>query len=328
VNTFMVLIDKWLSSSRIDAMEPAEENGYFRLLLHAAKSETCSLPNDDYELARLSRLNRAWFEKPKLSNLTRGERIRDCFLINEHGRLFNKQLTDDKERFEKVSEARKSAGHQGGRGNKGGKKKEGSGGQATTPESKSEANPDANGKQPESNSFANALAIAPPQPQPQLPDTHVSGGETRDDDGEPGETPPYAPKLLEFVTDYTAQTGKPMKKKQSSMLPGVWDGLPFSDQLQARRSIPLMVASGKYTGPNYYPSIVDYLKDRMFTDYVGQAVITAATETPKGGLTMAEQERINREYSERQERAYAELPPRKGPNANMLMPSGAAGGLH
>lgn len=106
--TFMVLIDLWLGSDSISAMTPAEEGGYFRLCLKMAKAPECSLPDDDYELAQMSRLGRDWFKKPARSSMTSGERIRQRFRA-EGGRLFHEQVDADRQRLAAAREQRSAA---------------------------------------------------------------------------------------------------------------------------------------------------------------------------------------------------------------------------
>ena len=50
----------WLSSTAISLMTPAEEGAYLRLLCHAWMDPMCSLPDDDAQLAILSRLGPHW----------------------------------------------------------------------------------------------------------------------------------------------------------------------------------------------------------------------------------------------------------------------------
>lgn len=58
---FQLYANDWLSSTKIALMSPAQEGGYFRLLCHAWNDKDCSLPDDDDQLAILSRLGEAWF---------------------------------------------------------------------------------------------------------------------------------------------------------------------------------------------------------------------------------------------------------------------------
>lgn len=107
--TYMVLISDWLGSKSVAAMTPAEEGGYFRLCLMAADSEDGTLPDDDYELARLSRLGEAWYSKPdKRAKMTSGERIRECFIAAD-GRLRHAQVDADKERYAENKAKKKHA---------------------------------------------------------------------------------------------------------------------------------------------------------------------------------------------------------------------------
>jgi uncharacterized protein YdaU (DUF1376 family) len=81
---FQFYPDEWLSSKNISLMTPAEEGGYIRLLCYQWNDPRCTLPDDDPELAVLSRLGAAWQEGS-------GERIRKCFEAR-NGRLRNDRL--------------------------------------------------------------------------------------------------------------------------------------------------------------------------------------------------------------------------------------------
>lgn len=77
----------WLSSPKIMLMTPAEEGAYIRLLCIAWDDPTCSLPDDDDQLARLSRLGADWQNGS-------GKVLRDCFESHPKlpFRLVNKKL--------------------------------------------------------------------------------------------------------------------------------------------------------------------------------------------------------------------------------------------
>lgn len=79
----LLYVDDWLASPTIEAMTPAEEGAYLRLLLRAWQSPDCGLPADDASLARLSRLGDAW--------LASAEKLRACFFARR-GRLYNARL--------------------------------------------------------------------------------------------------------------------------------------------------------------------------------------------------------------------------------------------
>ncbi len=110
MNTYMIQIDRWFASKKVNSMRVEEEGGLLRLLLYAARSEEGSLADDDNELAQLSRLGEAWFEKPKRSSLTRGERIRQCF-YEQDGRLFNVCVDEDRAKLERKAQQWSNAGN-------------------------------------------------------------------------------------------------------------------------------------------------------------------------------------------------------------------------
>ena len=53
---FQVYPGEWLSSQDIMLMTPSQEGAYIRLLFIAWLSDDCGLPDDDEQLASLSRL--------------------------------------------------------------------------------------------------------------------------------------------------------------------------------------------------------------------------------------------------------------------------------
>jgi len=70
--TFPLNIHDWLGSKHIAAMTPAEEGAYIRLLCYQFDDPQCRLPDDDNDLAILSRLGEQWHNES-------GEKIRKCF---------------------------------------------------------------------------------------------------------------------------------------------------------------------------------------------------------------------------------------------------------
>lgn len=71
----------WLSSPKIMLMTPAEEGAYIRLLCIAWDDPDSSLPDDDDQLARLSRLGDGWHNGS-------GKVLRECF--EPHPKLAHK----------------------------------------------------------------------------------------------------------------------------------------------------------------------------------------------------------------------------------------------
>lgn len=106
---FLFYPGDWLSSTKIALMSPAEEGAYIRLLAHCWGDPNCSLPDDDDQLAELSRLRKAWFRGSSI-------RLRNCFEKHPErpGRLINHRLLkiwhEAKERqIDKASAGRKGA---------------------------------------------------------------------------------------------------------------------------------------------------------------------------------------------------------------------------
>ena len=96
---FQFYADSWLSSKDILLMTPAEEGGYIRLLAIEWLEPDCGLPDNDEELAVLSRLGKDWDGRSR-------EKIRAKFRA-EGGRLYNDRLLE--ERRKQAEWSRKSS---------------------------------------------------------------------------------------------------------------------------------------------------------------------------------------------------------------------------
>lgn len=96
----------WLSSTAITLMSPAEEGAYIRLLAIAWTSNDCGLPDDDEQLAVLSRLNRTWKNS--------ANRLRQQFVARD-GRIFNPRLLEVRAAAENWHEKQKESGEAGAR---------------------------------------------------------------------------------------------------------------------------------------------------------------------------------------------------------------------
>jgi uncharacterized protein YdaU (DUF1376 family) len=96
----------WLSSPRVQLMTPAQEGAYVRLLCYCWDSGDCSIPDDDAELAILSRLGEGWLNGGSAV-------VRKCFMPHpsKPGYLTNQRLLDEAEK--QTAWQRKSA--EGGR---------------------------------------------------------------------------------------------------------------------------------------------------------------------------------------------------------------------
>lgn len=77
----------WLSSEHILIMTPAQEGAYIRLLALAWLNADCSLPDDDAQLAALSRLGEGWFNGGsgvvRACFTVRGDRLVNVRLLSE-----------------------------------------------------------------------------------------------------------------------------------------------------------------------------------------------------------------------------------------------------
>jgi uncharacterized protein YdaU (DUF1376 family) len=100
----------WLSSSRITLMTPAEEGAYIRLLAYCWDSEDCTLPDDDEQLAKLSRLGEQW-----LSYAPGANAVRNCFEVHpsKKSRLINKRLFAEWKKLLAFRRAKSQAGKKG-----------------------------------------------------------------------------------------------------------------------------------------------------------------------------------------------------------------------
>ncbi|MCE9565826.1 MAG: YdaU family protein [Planctomycetes bacterium] len=83
----------WLSSPRVQLMTPEQEGAYIRLLCYCWDSGDCSLPDDDDELAVLSRLGEGWLNGGSTV-------VRKCFIPHpaKPGFLSNARLLEESEK--------------------------------------------------------------------------------------------------------------------------------------------------------------------------------------------------------------------------------------
>jgi hypothetical protein len=80
----------WLSSLKILLMTPEQEGAYVRLLCYCWDSGDCSLPDDDEQLAAMSRLGQGWFNGGSTT-------LRKCFIPHpgKDGFLTNERLLEE-----------------------------------------------------------------------------------------------------------------------------------------------------------------------------------------------------------------------------------------
>jgi uncharacterized protein YdaU (DUF1376 family) len=90
---FQFYAKDWLSSGKIATMTVEEEGAYIHLLAHCWLSEDCTLPDDDTELAQLSRLGERWLNGASV-------KLRSCFTAHPRkpGRIFNARLLDERKK--------------------------------------------------------------------------------------------------------------------------------------------------------------------------------------------------------------------------------------
>lgn len=87
---FQFYPNDWLSAPEIVLMTPAEEGAYFRLLCYAWMND--GLPDDDEQLAALSRLGEGWSKGGST-------KVRPCFVLRD-GRLHSPRLDQERQKQE------------------------------------------------------------------------------------------------------------------------------------------------------------------------------------------------------------------------------------
>src|SRR5215471_18539601 len=87
---FQFYAKDWLSSKKIVTMTLEEEGAYIHLLAHCWDSQDCTLPDDDSELAQLSRMGERWFNGGSTT-------LRKCFVPHPRKtrRLTNLRLLEE-----------------------------------------------------------------------------------------------------------------------------------------------------------------------------------------------------------------------------------------
>ena len=88
--SFQFFPNDWLGSTNIMLMTPAQEGAYVHLLAVEWNAVDCSLPDDDEQLAILSRLGEGWYKGGS-------EAIRKCFM-KKNGKLYNSRLLLERKR--------------------------------------------------------------------------------------------------------------------------------------------------------------------------------------------------------------------------------------
>ena len=103
--------NNWLASGRLATMLPEQEGAYIRLLCYQWNSEDQTIPEDDRQLAMLSRLADRWS--------TLGREVKQCFerVPEISGRLRNERLWHEYNRIQ-VLRVKKSTGGKKGMANR------------------------------------------------------------------------------------------------------------------------------------------------------------------------------------------------------------------
>lgn len=110
----------WLASRKVAMMTPEQEGAYIRLLCYMWNDPDCSLPDDDEELAHLSRLREGWLKGGSSV-------VRKCFMQHPtkagfltHDRLLAEREKQTKWREKSAEGGKKSAETRAEKGAKGG----------------------------------------------------------------------------------------------------------------------------------------------------------------------------------------------------------------
>ena len=106
---FQFYPNDWLASPTVLLMTPAQEGAYIRLLCYCWAEENSSLPDDDNQLAILSRLGEQAFN-------TSSSVFRKLVVPHptESGRLTNMRLLNERKRMDDIREQRRAAGVKSG----------------------------------------------------------------------------------------------------------------------------------------------------------------------------------------------------------------------
>ena len=95
----------WLSSPDVSVFSAAERGAYIQLLCFAWQAPDCGLPDDDKELAQLSKLGEDWAGES-------GKRVRSKFRA-EGGRLYNERLLEERHKQDEHRAKQSESGRRG-----------------------------------------------------------------------------------------------------------------------------------------------------------------------------------------------------------------------
>jgi hypothetical protein len=107
---FQFYTNEWLANVDISLTTPAQEGAVIRLKCYAWSDPDCSLPDDDAELAQLSRLGEGWFNG--------GSTVIRKFFVphpNKPGRLVDLRLLQERKKQEAWREKSRQGGLQSGK---------------------------------------------------------------------------------------------------------------------------------------------------------------------------------------------------------------------
>jgi uncharacterized protein YdaU (DUF1376 family) len=107
---FQFYAKDWLSSKKVLTMSLEEEGAYIHLLAHCWDSPDCTLPDDDSELAQLSRMGERWFNGGSST-------LRKCFVCHPRktGRLTNLRLLEEFRKYARWIQKSREGGLKSGK---------------------------------------------------------------------------------------------------------------------------------------------------------------------------------------------------------------------
>lgn len=106
---FQFYAKDWLSSKKIVTMTLEEEGAYIHLLAHCWDSPDCTLPDDDSELAQLSRMGERWLNGGSTT-------LRKCFVSHPRKpeRLTNLRLLEEFKKYTRWRQKSREGGIRSG----------------------------------------------------------------------------------------------------------------------------------------------------------------------------------------------------------------------
>lgn len=203
----------WLSSRKVALMTPAQEGAYIRLLCYCWDDPDCTLPDDDAQLAVLSRLGEGWFDGGS-------DAVLWCFEAHPsiNGRLTNGRLMAEREKQDAWREKSAEGGRKSGKARRLQSKKGGS----------RVVEPKGNSSTPSSSATSTPSDKTPPKP--------------------PKGAVAFEPEFLQWWDGYPKKTGKAAARKAWGKAVVAVGPLKLIEALGAQ--LPAMLAKESKYRPN------------------------------------------------------------------------------